>query len=274
MSALESERGTTDTLGTGGKHPADAVRTSPPAQAAGARRTPARTPARTPEPARSPSARGAGPVDPWLADPWADALRSGQGPVFLRRDDGWLLPLEVERWCAAADPADATVLDRCEGTVLDVGCGPGRLVHALTAAGRPVLGIDVCQEAVDRTVTGGGTALRRSVFDPLPGEGRWGTVLLMDGNVGIGGDPGLLLERAAELVEPEGQLLVEAAAPDVDERVAVQVVDGRGARGAGFRWARVGALALPAYADATGWRVEHRWRAGDRSFLQLRRRRR
>ncbi|MFE5617407.1 class I SAM-dependent methyltransferase [Streptomyces sp. NPDC056524] len=267
MSALESERGTADTLGTGGKHPADAVRAPPPAQAAGARRT-------TPEPARAPSARGAGPVDPWLADPWADALRSGQGPVFLRRDDGWLLPLEVERWCAAADPADATVLDRCEGAVLDVGCGPGRLVHALAAAGRPVLGIDVCQEAVDRTVTGGGTALRRSVFDPLPGEGRWGTVLLMDGNVGIGGDPGQLLERAAELVEPEGQLLVEAAAPDVDERVAVQVVDGRGTRGAGFRWARVGALALPAYADATGWRVERRWRAGDRNFLQLRRRRR
>ncbi|MFF9912464.1 class I SAM-dependent methyltransferase [Streptomyces sp. NPDC013457] len=180
----------------------------------------------------------------------------------------------VERWCAVADPADGTVLDRCEGAVLDVGCGPGRLVHALAAAGRPVLGIDVCQEAVDRTVDGGGTALLRSVFDPLPAEGRWGTVLLMDGNIGIGGDPGQLLARAAELVEPEGQLLVEAAAPDVDERVAVRVVDGRGAHGADFRWARVGARALPAYADATGWRVERRWRAGNRSFLQLRRRRR
>ena len=35
------------------------------------------------------------------------------------------------------------------------------------------------------------------MFEPLPGEGRWGTVLLLDGNVGIGGDPVALLERAA-----------------------------------------------------------------------------
>ncbi|WP_137991431.1 class I SAM-dependent methyltransferase [Streptomyces vilmorinianum] len=212
-------------------------------------------------------------VRAWRTDPYTDALRSGRGPLFLRRDDGRLLPLEIERWCAAADRADATVLARCEGPVLDVGCGPGRLVQALAAAGRPVLGIDVCQEAVDRTVTGGGTALCRSVFDPLPSEGRWGTVLLMDGNIGIGGDPGTLLERAAALVRPGGQALVEAAGPDVDERIEVRVVDGRGARGADFPWARVGTRALPAYADATGWTVERRWRAAGRSFLQLRRRR-
>ena len=65
---------------------------------------------------------------PWSTDPYADALVTGRGPLFLRRTDGWLLPLEVERWCAQADAVDLTVLARCEGTVLDVGCGPGRLV--------------------------------------------------------------------------------------------------------------------------------------------------
>ncbi|MGW7366672.1 SAM-dependent methyltransferase, partial [Streptomyces sp. NPDC054841] len=49
----------------------------------------------------------------WRADPYNDALRTGRGPLFLRRPDGWLLPLEVERWCADPDPADRTVLDRC-----------------------------------------------------------------------------------------------------------------------------------------------------------------
>ncbi|MET9972278.1 class I SAM-dependent methyltransferase, partial [Streptomyces sp. NPDC006356] len=157
------------------------------------------------------------------ADPYAAALRSGHGPLFLRRADGWLLPLEVERWCARADSVDREVLDRCEGTVLDVGCGPGRLVAELAARGRTVLGIDVSAAAVDRTVRLGGTALRRSVFEPLPGEGRWDTVLLMDGNVGIGGDPRALLDRVAALLRPGGLLIAETAPVDVDERAQVQV---------------------------------------------------
>ncbi|MFD5841041.1 methyltransferase domain-containing protein [Streptomyces chartreusis] len=86
------------------------------------------------------------PPTAWAAaDPYATALRAGRGPLFLRRADGWLLPLDVERWCTHADPVDLDVLDRCEGAVLDVGCGPGRLVAALSARGRTVLGIDVSE---------------------------------------------------------------------------------------------------------------------------------
>ena len=114
----------------------------------------------------------------WSADPYAHALRTGRGPLFLRRADGWLLLLEVERWCAEADAVDLEVVRRCEGAVLDVGCGPGRLVAALGARGWPVLGIDVSEAAVARTIGLGGQALRRSVFEALPGEGRWGTALL------------------------------------------------------------------------------------------------
>src|SRR6478752_2467179 len=113
-------------------------------------------------------------VPPWAtADSYEAALHAGRGPLFLRRADGWLLPLEVERWCARADAVDRDVLDRCEGAVLDVGCGPGRLVAELAGRGRPALGIDVSEAAVAHTLRTGGSALRRSVFDPLPGEGRW-----------------------------------------------------------------------------------------------------
>lgn len=72
---------------------------------------------------------------PWAADLYSEALVTGRGPLFLRRTDGWLLPLEVERWCARADAADMDVLEHCEGAVLDVGCGPGRLVAELAARG-------------------------------------------------------------------------------------------------------------------------------------------
>jgi SAM-dependent methyltransferase len=202
------------------------------------------------------------------ADPYDAALRAGRGPLFLRRTDGWLLPLEVERWCAGADPVDRDVLDRCEGAVLDVGCGPGRLVAELAARGRAALGIDVSEAAVEHTARLGGQALRRSVFEQLPGEGRWDTVLLMDGNIGIGGDPRALLERVAGLLRPGGLLIVETVAEDVDERVRVHITDARATTGEPFPWARLGTRALLGYAR--GWERAGQWTAGGRHFAALR----
>ncbi|MEV8019735.1 class I SAM-dependent methyltransferase [Streptomyces sp. NPDC086554] len=211
----------------------------------------------------------------WCADPYADALRNGHGPLFLRRTDGWLLPLEVERWCAAADAADLSALRRCTGPVLDIGCGPGRLVAALTAIGHRALGIDISEAAVAHTRRIGGTALRRSVFDSLPDEGSWGTALLIDGNIGIGGDPGALLARTARLLAPGGLLIAETAPVDVDERVQVRVDDGRGLDAAGetFPWARLGTPALLRHARPTALHLADQWTVGGRSFVALRRRR-
>ncbi|AUA10594.1 Methyltransferase domain protein [Streptomyces malaysiensis subsp. malaysiensis] len=221
---------------------------------------------------RMPAHRAAAPwhTEPWHADPYVRALHAGHGPLFLRRADGWMLPLDVERWCADADAADRTVLRRCQGPILDIGCGPGRLVAALAIHGHPCLGIDVSQAAVDRTIRGGGPALCRSVFEPLPGEGRWGTALLIDGNIGIGGDPRALLTRVAQLMAPDGLLVVEAAGADVDERVRVRVDDGRGGVGTAFPWARVGVRALLHHAHAVGWELVEQWTARDRGFVSLR----
>ncbi|MFE4173901.1 class I SAM-dependent methyltransferase [Streptomyces sp. NPDC056909] len=205
-------------------------------------------------------------------DPYSDALRSGRGPLYLRRDDGRLLSLDVERWCAAPDTADLGVLARCEGSVLDVGCGPGRLVAALAARGHPALGIDVSPAAVARAKLSGGLALCRSVFEPLPGEGRWDTTLLIDGNIGIGGDPVALLRRLGEITDRKGTVIVESLALDVDERCEVRLDNGRGGLSTSFAWARVGARALNGHAQAAGW-VRHReWTEAGRTFTELTRR--
>lgn len=231
---------------------------------------------------------GKGPHGPraasWGADPYANALRTGRGPLFLRRSDGWLLPLDVERWCSDAGSADLSALHRCEGPVLDIGCGPGRLVAELASLGHRALGIDVSEAAVARTRGLGGAALLRSVFDPLPGEGRWGTLLLLDGNIGIGGDPAALLDRAADLLGTGGLLIAETAPVDVDERVRVRLDDGRGGplgessptavRGTAaepFPWARIGTPALLRHARACGWRTADQWGAEGRTFVSLRR---
>ncbi|GAA3027180.1 hypothetical protein GCM10020229_43190 [Kitasatospora albolonga] len=153
------------------------------------------------------------PVRPWIDDPFTRAIRAGRGPLWLRCEDGSRHPLEVERWCAPPDRADRTLLERCRlhgGPALDVGCGPGRLVAELLATGVPALGVDLTEAAVTRTRGLGGSALCRSVFDRLPGEGRWGAVLLADGNLGIGGDH------------------VRPAAPDIPTAAPWWPVAGRG----------------------------------------------
>ncbi|NJQ06686.1 methyltransferase domain-containing protein [Streptomyces lonarensis] len=208
----------------------------------------------------------------WSSEPYADALRAGRGPLYLRRGDGWLLHLDVERWCAGPDEADRSVLARCEGPVLDVGCGPGRLVAALCAGGGDALGIDISAAAVAHTASLGARALRRSVFDPLPREGRWRTALVADGNIGIGGDPGALLERLGRVLAPGGLLIAETAPVDVDERATVRLVrdpDGRGGSGSAFPWARLGTPALLRYARA-GWSTADQWTVGGRCFAALR----
>ncbi|MDT0306658.1 methyltransferase domain-containing protein [Streptomyces sp. DSM 44917] len=210
----------------------------------------------------------AAPAPAWASDAYAAALRSGRGPLFLRGADGRRLPLDVERWCARPAPADLTVLRRCAGSVLDIGCGPGRMVAALARAARPALGIDTAPAAVALTRREGGTALLRSVFQPLPAEGWWGSVLLMDGNIGIGGDPAALLARVRRLLAPGGLLLAEAAPADVDERLDVRLdPGGPGPLGPPFPWARVGPSALRTHARSTGWRPTGQWTVDDRTFL-------
>lgn len=209
------------------------------------------------------------PVAPWRADLYTHAINAGRGPLFLRRTDGWMLPLEVERWCDGADPTDLAVLAGTRGSVLDIGCGPGRLVAALRRLGRHALGIDISAAAVDRTIRAGGLAVCRSVFDSVPAEGRWDTALLMDGNIGIGGQPRELLNRIATIVAPGGMLLTEVAAVEVDERLRVSFDDGSGRLGTAFPWARLGVEALLEVVTGTNWRPRQRWESAGRRFVRL-----
>jgi glycosyltransferase A (GT-A) superfamily protein (DUF2064 family)/SAM-dependent methyltransferase len=191
--------------------------------------------------------------------------------IRVESADGQDLALDVGRWTGAPDGIDRMMLNRCEAPVLDVGCGPGRLVGALAEAGTPALGVDVSSRAVQLTADRGACVLRRPIEGPLPGEGRWGTVLLADGNVGIGGDPEALLRRCRELLHPAGLLLVEV---DPDDGLAdvgpITLVDPSGRRAHPLPWARVGSAVLVRMAPRTGFLVVEEWRVLDRVFLALR----
>jgi SAM-dependent methyltransferase len=190
--------------------------------------------------------------------------------LSLVTDGGRALELDIKRWLAPADAADLTVIERCRGPVLDVGCGPGRFVRALAERGVAALGLDIAGTAVALTRQLNVPALLRSVFDPAPAEGRWPTVLLMDGNIGIGGDVARLLRRARGLLRSGGRLLVEAATDaDVDRRLRVRFSRDGVVTGPSFDWAEVGLTPLLTYARVAGWRVDDVWTAGGRTFATV-----
>jgi SAM-dependent methyltransferase len=208
------------------------------------------------------------------AEPWGRMLRGGHpGTLRLRRlVDGAI----EEDWDAAsffntADADDLAALGEFHGPLLDVGCGPGRMVRAAAASSSAALGIDVSADAVARARADGIPALERSIFDRVPLEGQWFTVLLMDGNIGIGGDPVALMVRCRELLAPGGVLVVEAHSDaTLDVRSTFTVTDDHGNESDPFPWARVGWHVASDLALAAGFAHSVHVVSGQRHFVRAR----
>lgn len=162
---------------------------------------------------------------------------------WIRRADGSLRHLPVYSWLGgpcADNRFDDTIVNLCSGPTLDLGCGPGRLVVGLVRRGIPALGVDLSRAAVDLARGSGAPVLCRDLFAPLPGTGRWHTVLLADGNVGLGGDPWRVLQRAGELLGRGGRCLVEFDTAVTGVDAAWVRLESVCSIGPWFRWATVG----------------------------------
>lgn len=178
--------------------------------------------------------------------------------------------VDVARFTASADGVDVEILDRTAGSVLDLGCGPGRMVRAAIDAGRRALGIDVSASAIGMARADGLPVVQASVFDALPREGGWDTVLLLDGNLGIGGDVAALLRRAAALMAPDGRIVVEAHRRRTHRREFDAVlVDDEGGASDPFPWAEMGVDPLLRTARTVGLRVRDQWTVAGRTFVEL-----
>lgn len=189
---------------------------------------------------------------------------------WIRHDDGEVRPLPAHRWLCERPPAadrgaeeetasdeafDEAVAQLCRGPAIELGCGPARLVARLVQRGIPALGIDRSATAIRLASRGGAPALLGDVFEPLPGVGLWQTVLLVDGNIGLGGDPRRILGRAAELLDQGGQCIAEFDAQAIGVRGRwVRLESGREV-GPWFRWASVGADSAAALAAQVGLTV-------------------
>ncbi|AFM15479.1 hypothetical protein Mycch_0661 [Mycolicibacterium chubuense NBB4] len=191
---------------------------------------------------------------------------------WVRRDDGRLSRLPVRNWLGgrgADSQFDHAVVGMCEGPTIDLGCGPGRLVAHLVQRGVPALGVDLSATAVALARNSGAPALRRDVFEPLPGTGRWQTVLLADGNVGLGGDPGRILGRAAELMRRGGTCLAEFDPSTAGIDVGWVRLESSSTIGPWFRWASVGIDCVHSLATEVGLAVAGIHHIGTRVVARL-----
>jgi len=173
------------------------------------------------------------------------------------------------RWFGDAAAPDLSVVQRARSPALDVGCGPGRHVIALAEHGVSAMGIDVTPSALDAARWRGAPVLERSVFDRVPGAGRWASALLLDGNIGLGGDPVALLRRVASLVRPDGVILVEFDPPDAmntERRVRFEI---DGTAGPWFALATVGIDQLDGLSRQADLVTAEWWMVGERWFASL-----
>jgi SAM-dependent methyltransferase len=181
-----------------------------------------------------------------------------------------VLPFPVERYLAAADGLDHGLLEGVQGPVLDVGCGPGRHLRALSARGVYALGVDLSPAAVEIARGGGARAIVADIFGEVPGAGSWRTALLLDGNIGIGGDPVRLLSRVRSLLDPDGIALVEFEPPGSATQAARARIELAGERSGWFAWARVAACEAAPVAAEAQMLIEREWSCGERWFARLR----
>ncbi len=202
-------------------------------------------------------------------DALRDAGRGAPSDLRVEWEDGRVSALRVDRWLACPTAAEVELLAIASPPVLDVGCGPGRMVLALSQRGVPALGVDVAPGAVQLGRRRGAPILNRSIFGQLPGEGWWSSALLLDGSAGIGGAPPSLLRRLTEILRPGGEVLLELEEPGVPSVVSRLRLLTPADTSKWLPWARIGVDGLGELASETGYSIDGLWRRHDRWFARL-----
>ena len=175
---------------------------------------------------------GSNSEDPFgnpFGDPFGEALadfhfdRPGE-TLIVEVDGGAASPAMPPSWFFQTEddwhPWEHRALENARGPVLDLGCGAGRASLFLERRGVEVTAIDhspgavmVCRDRGIRDVR------LADLLDP-PTDKRWRTVLLLCGNLGLGGDweeSRRFLIRLADVTADDAVLIGDTVDPTVDQ---------------------------------------------------------
>lgn len=150
-----------------------------------------------------------------------DYVDGEAGREILERDDGLvsvapppeLYFAEREEW----SPRERTAIERAEGRVLDVGCGAGRVGHALDTE---VVGIDVSPGAVAVSRERGVDARKLDVVEAAQLNGEFDTVVMFGNTFGLVGTrerAPRVLDALAQVTTDDARILADTRDPHATE---------------------------------------------------------
>jgi SAM-dependent methyltransferase len=180
---------------------------------------------------------------------------------FFRRFDAW------DWW-------DKELLPLIEaGPVLDLGAGAGRAALYLEDRGIDVTAVDSSPGAVEVCRLRGARDARLADLNEPPQDRQWAAVLLLCGNLGLGGSwegNRRLLSRLAEGAAPGALLIGDTVEPRGPAQVRLRIRY-RDMVTPWWQQRNMSKSEIPALVDGTGWRIERHLEDGVDHVILLRR---
>jgi SAM-dependent methyltransferase len=223
--------------------------------------------------------------DPTIGDAWGEALLDHLAGRFvdgltLEVDDGTALPAMHPEWFFRPEsdwePEERQLL-ACVvgGPVLDLGAGAGRSALHLQEQGYEVTAIESSPGAVDVCRRRGVRDVRAADLNDPPADKEWHTILLLCGNLGLGGSwdgNRRLLRRIAEISRPGAVLIADSVNYSGDAEIGLRIRYGETVT-PWWRQCNVAADEVEALVDDTGWRIEQHLESpnGFDHYIELRR---